>query len=179
MTNIKSCNILGNGPSRKSYSPNGLTNIGCKVPWAPAEFTIIKTLPVINKLISTPTLIPLATKLILLRTVFDYIIKNNFELHFKNRIADVYDLGLYELTNSVQDACLWVIKQGITEINIYGCDSYFGDTDLTDSYSHLEGTEHYLDKTAVEIVEEKMQSWKNQWEIIVTYNPNIKFNFIK
>jgi hypothetical protein len=180
---IKECNVLGNGPSRKSYVPNDLPSIGCKFPWTKVDITTLVCHNSVNSFVLSPNLIPDTTKILLKQKAYDYVIKNNYKEIVKDRI-----LGIYNSTNlrtsAGHDACLWMISQGYNKLNLYGFDHYFGDILCLDSYTENvtqkmpDNVKKAKDTGDIDWFKKRNNDWMNSWKVIASKYPNVELNFI-
>jgi hypothetical protein len=78
---------------------------------------------------------------------------------------------LPEYDSSGHVACSKLIELGYTEIDIFGCDSWF--EDVTDSYTHQFTDTRPKDRS------KHIVGWRKRWETIMAGNPEVKFNFIR
>ena len=169
------CAILGNGPSRSAYSPDKeyAYRIGCNIPWAVTDCTIIIDPDVVTawsfklELIKCPVWIsrvayrhsagvriqPTKVKM------RDWIEDNNLFLGIEPQ-PEHYSSG--------HIATMKAVQMGYKYIDLYGFDSYF--TDTMDSYTRL----HVVDKPMNHIIK-----WRGVWDKIIESHPDIKFNFIR
>ena len=159
--------LLCNGPSRSLFtSTNGYNYlIGCNVPWRQVDSTVVLDVGIVqnwwkNKLPLVPT----------------WFSEHAWrETKFKNReyFKDSF-LGLVkplpEYDSSGHVACSKLIELGYTEIDIYGCDSWF--TSNTDSYTHQYNDTRPID-TSKHII-----GWRNRWNTIIANNTEVKITFI-
>jgi hypothetical protein len=169
------CAILGNGPSRSAYSPDKEYDyrIGCNIPWAVTDCTIIIDPDVVTAwsfkldIIKCPVWLSRVayrhsdkvriqpTKV----TMRDYVEDNKLFLGIEPQ-PEHYSSG-HIATNKA-------IELGYKYIDLYGFDSYFEDT--MDSYTRL----HVKDKPMNHI-----KKWRGLWDKIIASHPDIKFNFIR
>jgi hypothetical protein len=181
---VSSCNILCSGPSKKSYVDNGLVNISCNVPWTKSEYTLIGDPVVVIKDLEINCIHP-ETKLVISNLCFQYLRAiNNFE-KIKHRVHSVYKIQetFIDLKRSTGHyACEWAISQGYNELNIYGCDNYFGDDLCIDNWSHDKNQPHYMENHNLQRPESDLQNrglkWRRHWSVLINKYNNVKFNFI-
>ena len=64
-----------------------------------------------------------------------------------------------------------MIRKGFTELDIYGCDSWFDPNNYWESH-----TNQFL-KEKKETEEGLGHSWNEEWKRMMALYPNIKFNF--
>jgi hypothetical protein len=183
---IKECNVLGNGPSRKSYIPNDLPSIGCKFPWTKVDITTLVCHNSVNAFLQSPHLIPDNTKILLKQKAYDYIMDNGYSDIFKNRILGVYKSHNLR-TSAGHDACLWMISQGFNKLNLYGFDHYFGDILCLDSYTTNAPNinlprnirnKDINDSKDLDWFKKRNTDWLDSWKVIAAKYPNIELNFI-
>lgn len=169
------CAILGNGPSRSLYSPDKEYDyrIGCNIPWAVTDCTVIIDKDVMVAwsknldLIKCPAWLTNSAYSISGRMFVDhpakylktYLKQNDFIKGFKQHIAE---------HSSGHLAAQIAIDLGYTEIDLYGFDSYYKNTMESYTLEHV--------KT---IPSNRVESWRNIWNGIISSNPNVVFNFIK
>jgi hypothetical protein len=183
---IKECNVLGNGPSRKSYIPNDLPSIGCNCPWCKVDWVIVADPEIIKKSIDDKLYIPSTVKILLGEGAYRILKSENLFDKIKSQVIGIYKHpirnGLKFTQSSAHFATEWMISQGFNKINIYGCDNYFGDLLNLDSYTHEPGTLEYKQNELVHDEQERIlrgKDWQKAWHIIINKNPNIEFNFVK
>ena len=180
----KSCNILCSGPSRKSYIDNGLVNIACNIPWTRAEYTVVGDPAVILKDIEV-NCISLDTKLVLSNLCVEWLKATNKFEQIKHRVHSIYKIqeNFIKLKRSTGHyACEWAISQGYNELNIFGCDNYFGDNLCIDNWSHEKGQSHYMENHNLKRFKEDLQirglKWRHHWSVLINKYNNVKFEFI-
>ena len=159
--------VLCNGPSRVAFNSALGYNyvIGCNIPWTEVNSTVVLDIGVVQqwhkrKLPNVPT----------------WFSEHAWrETKFKDRNYFLSSfLGLVkplpEYDSSGHVACSKVIELGYTEIDIYGCDSWFKPD--TDSYTHqyVDGRPQDRSKHIV--------GWRKRWETIITSHPEVKITFI-
>lgn len=159
--------VLCNGPSRIAFQDRARYNyvIGCNIPWTEVDSTVVLDIGVVAKwwqykLPNVPT----------------WFSEHAWrETKFKNReyFKETF-LGLVkplpEYDSSGHVACSKVIELGYTEIDIYGCDSWF--TNDTSSHTHK-----YLDTRPTD-TSKHVIGWRKRWESIINSNPDVKITFI-
>lgn len=168
------CAILGNGPSRSAYSPDKEYNyrIGCNIPWAVTDCTIIIDPDVITSwsfkldIIKCPVWLSKVayrhsdkvniqpTK----KSMRKYIEENNLFLGIQPQ-PDRYSSG--------HISTMKAIELGYKDLDLYGFDSYFRNE--MDSYTRL----HVKDKPMNHV-----ERWRKVWDEIIEAHPNVNFNFI-
>lgn len=162
--------LLCNGPSRILYNSDNNYDyvIGCNIPWASVDATVIMDIEVVHKIVSDN-----------LPTVNTFFGRDVWrELHHKTR--SLYDdkfLGIVDTKeshdNSGHLACRKLIELGYKKIDVYGCDSFTNiDNATTDSYTHK-----YID-TRFASDEFLISNWNKIWLSIIN-NSDVEINFIK
>lgn len=169
------CAILGNGPSRSAYSPDKeyTYRIGCNIPWAVTDCTIIIDPDVITAwsfkldIIKCPVWLSRvaysqtgAVRIQSTRVKMrDWIQENNLFLGIQYQ-PEHYSSG--------HIAAVKAIELGYEDLDLYGFDSYFNDT--MDSYTR----QHVKDNPMNHV-----EKWRRIWEKMIESYPDIKFNFIR
>lgn len=162
--------ILGNGPSRESYYNSDTQYdvvVGCNIPWTDVDFTVVLDEEVVQRWATEPTLINVPTyfsKHAWMET--DAIRKRDFfQPFFKGLVTP-----LPEYDTSGHVACSLLMKQGYTEIHVYGADVMFADT--LESRSHQFFKNHPDPDSNAHI-----KGWRNRWQKLVDENPQIRVEF--
>jgi hypothetical protein len=185
---LKEGNVLGSGPSRVSYIPNGLPTIGCNFPWTKVDWTLIFDHEPILKWLETPSVFPEGLPFIISWHCYDYLKKNKLLDKIESRIICVFkrynsNPNLEYPGNAGHYATEWMIKQGFNKLNLYGMDNYFGDLLCKDNFSHQLGAIHYIENIDANWSEEQLvkrgKDWQTVWKRIIKCNPQVEFNFIK
>ena len=159
--------LLCNGPSRSLFTSTDGYNylIGCNVPWRQVDSTVVLDVGIVqnwwkNKLPLVPT----------------WFSEHAWrETKFKNReyFKDSF-LGLVkplpEYDSSGHVACSKLIELGYTEIDIYGCDSWFKND--TESFTHK-----YIDSRSSDM-NKHISVWRARWYEMTGNHPDVDFNFI-
>lgn len=180
------CNVLGSGPSRKSYVPNNLPSMGCNIPWTKVDYLIISDEIVMEKICLDDMEIDF--KLILSEEAHSYLTKNNLLSKYENKIDSIFQgmRGLFSRKSCGHYACLTMISKGFTKLNIYGCDNYFGDNICLDNWVHNKENPHYISENSEfygprnnSQVYQRGLDWKKFWNQLIKKYPNVEFNFIK
>lgn len=160
--------VLCNGPSRKDFDGSVRYDyrIGCNIPWTKVDATVVLDIDVVDKWLKNK--IPNAP------TWFSEHAWRETKFKDRNYFKDSF-LGIVkplpEYDSSGHVACSKAIELGYTEIDIYGCDSWF--TDITDSYTH-----QYTD-TRPKDRSKHIIGWRARWNTIINANPNVVINFIR
>lgn len=200
------CNILGNGPSRKSYVPNGNFSIGCKFLWTDADLSVILDNCIIDTFIQQPELIPEPTKLVigvdnyfyakqtLTPEQFEYLTSRTIEYYKIDSPAQFCndpfpkDISLRlvptskfrKTLNTSHIAAELAIAKGYTKLNLYGIDNWFGDKTCMDSYIDIGELYGFkLEKSNMLNVEIKTFGWRQQWKYMINKYKHVEFNFVK
>jgi hypothetical protein len=163
--------LLCNGPSRELFTLKESYEffIGCNVPWTNVDATVVLDKEVIDKWAKNPDLIQCATYFSVDAWRYTDSIK-------KRDLFRPYLMGLvtpkFPYHSSGHNAAEILIKLGYTDIDIYGCDSYFSNTTQTYTRSIIT-KKHASDGSMKHII-----GWRNRWNEIIQNNPNIRLNFI-
>jgi hypothetical protein len=188
MTILKECNVLGSGPSRKSYIANDLPSIGCNFPWTRVDKTVIFDSAPIIKLLENNNLIPLETKIIISNYCYDCLISNKLYDSIKHRIDSIIkieSLSYQHFRRSTGHLAAEVmIYEGYNKLNLYGMDNYFGDLLCLNNFSHQEGADHYIENLNLKVYTEKEliirgDQWRKSWNYMIKKYKHVEFNFIK
>lgn len=168
--------LLGNGPSRKFYDPSKVYDfrMGCNIPWADVDATLILDENIVtlwNKdhdLIKVPAYISRKAWMYgdELKTFRPFILENNYLIELVDKIAKSFE-------SSGNVAARKLIELGYTELDIYGCDAAFT---ATHGYNTKSYTRDFINGT--DMVNNSYK-WKLEWDKLVKANPTVKFNFIK
>lgn len=159
--------VLGNGPSRTLFKDPQRYDyiIGCNIPWTSVHSTVVLDAEVVRYWIQH--------KLPTVPIYFSESAWRETRVKDRNYFIDAF-LELVkpyvDYDSSAHVACRKVIQLGATEIDIYGCDSWF--TTNTDSYTRS-FFEDSTDKS------KHVYGWRNRWQDIIDSNPNVKINFIR
>ena len=169
------CAILGNGPSRSLYSPSKQYDycIGCNIPWAVTDCTVIIDKDVMAAWSKNLDLIKCSVWL----TNSAYSISGRMFINHPTKYLKTY-LKQNNLVNGFKQhkvghssghlAAQVAIDLGYTEIDLYGFDSYFSNT-----------MESYTLKHVATIPDNRVESWRKIWNSIISSNPDVVFNFIR
>lgn len=155
--------LLCNGPSRILYQPDESYKyiIGCNIPWSKVNCTVIMDVGVLDKFNATS---------------FIYVSRKAWlecPMKVRNKligqISGMFDpYPEYDSTGHV--ACRRLLDLGASEINIYGCDSWF--INNTESYTH-----QYIDNRSADM-SKNVSVWRARWYELMAKNSHVKFNFI-
>lgn len=166
------CAVLCNGSSRFAFKSKQGYNyvIGCNIPWTEVDTTVIIDEEVVKYLANNPRLIRFAIKFSENAWRYtDGIKKRSYFVYHFDGLIKVPREPYY---SSGHAAVQLAIDEGYTEIDIYGCDSYF-DSGM-ESYTH-----QFVDSTSPDNHIRTLSAWKARWDYIIQKYPAIWFNFIK
>ena len=166
--------LLCNGPSRVLYTPSDEYTfvMGCNVPWTDVDATTVVDGEMIKRWAERHEIIQVPT----------YFSKDAWELaqkiddqFFKQWYAGLVKKEEY-YHSSGHNAAEALISLGYTDIDIFGCDSYFkkGTSSSTDEFVLREKGPNWQLRA-----HDKMIGWKIRWQTIQQQNPNVTLNFIK
>lgn len=181
---VGECNVLGSGPSRKSYIPNNLITIGCNIPFCRVDYNVVFDENVLLKILENPKCINEDAKYIISNITHE-VIKRDEKLKkfFEPKIDSLYKMMNGERKSSAHYACLAMISKGFNKLNIYGCDNYFGDRNCLDNWTHNIENPHYIpenlnNRLSKDTLFNKCESWNRSWHIMINQHPKVEFNFI-
>ena len=155
--------LLCNGPSRVAFKSELGYNyiIGCNTPWTKVDATVVIDYNVLDKVENPVNL---------------YCSRRAWrECPEKQRsrwigyLVKLFD-SLPEYDSAGHAAARILLEMGATEIDIYGCDSWF--LNNTESYTHK-----YVDSRS-DNMSKHVSVWRQRWYELMGQNPNVKFNFI-
>lgn len=155
--------LLCNGPSRVAFKPDLGYNyiIGCNIPWTKVDSTVVIDVKVLDKL-DQPV------KLYASRNAWrDCPTKTRDKLI--GYLVELFD-PLVDYDSTGHAAARVLLTLGATEIDIYGCDSWFEMN--TESYTH-----RYVDSRS-DNMSKHVSVWRSRWHELMGKNPQVKFNFI-
>lgn len=159
--------VLCNGPSRILYKNTGYDYIiGCNFPWTNVDSTVILDIQVVHKWLKDK-----------MQPVPIWFSRHAWrECHHRDRnYFKDYFLGLVDQQKDF-DSCghvatRKVIELGYTDIDIYGCDSYF--ENKIDSYTH-----QYVANISPKLIKQ-MEGWRKRWDALVESNDHINITLIR
>jgi hypothetical protein len=163
--------VLCNGPSRVDYRPSTEYNyvIGCNIPWTTVDATVVLDENVIERWSKQPDLIKVPVYFSRKAWMYtDEIKKRDFFIPYMIEIIDI----LPEFDSSGHNAVSCMIRKGYTEIDIYGCDSWFEQTIV--SYTH-----QYFKNLNPDDSKKHINGWRTRWNNIMAGSPEVKLNFIR
>jgi hypothetical protein len=173
--------LLCNGPSRFAYKePNDYNYVmACNIPWVDkVDGTVILDKGVARFIAGDISKIPKGCRLYLTLQASQILkgyshegVKLDQWLCSNNMFGDHVDT-LGKFYSSGHMAAVQLAKLGYSDIDVYGCDSYFDAT--VESY-----TWQYVDDLATEKTRsDRVLKWRENWNLIEK-NFNVKFNFIR
>jgi hypothetical protein len=166
------CAVLCNGPSKDLYIPSSEYGfvIGCNIPWTKVDATVILDEQVIRLWAKKPDLITVPAYFsVKAWAETDAIKKREFFRPFLIKMIT----PKYPYHSSGHNAVEQMIREGYTEIDIFGCDSYYSKI----ARSH---TRTYIKDGGVQDGDMKaILGWRERWKEIIDGHPEVTLNFIK
>lgn len=156
--------LLGNGNSRILYTPQPNRYdyvVGCNIPWTKVNSTVVMDVSVLDN-IDVPVKFYASRKAWL-------ECSNKSKDRLIGYLIGVFD-ALPDYDSAGHAAARQLIKLGATEIDIYGCDSWFDNN--TDSYTH-----QWIDSRSIDM-SKNVSVWRARWYELMAKHPQIRFNFI-
>ena len=155
------CAVLCNGDSRSLFTAPDRYNylIGCNIPWRQVNSTVIMDAGVLEKW-EIPCAFYASDR------AWRECRKRD---RFKDHLIEIFPARIDNPTSG-HAALQIVISLGATQIDIYGCDSWFSDD--TSSYTH-----QWVDDRATDM-SKQVRIWRQRWDAIISSNPDVKINFI-
>lgn len=168
-------NVLCNGPRRKYFTPNGLYTIGCNFPPIPVDATCIVDRNVIRSWVEGK--VEMLTKNFVLTRAAIETLNEKPSKEFISRPENAISiLGHFNLARNYYSSGHWaafaMIRLGYTELDIYGCDSFWEMNigSYTDNFIE-KGKPLHNPKFATE--------WRKSWHRLSREEgKGVKFNFI-
>ena len=153
--------LLCNGPSRVVFNSSLGYNytIGCNIPWTKVDSTVILDVNVLKK-IKEPV------RFYCSRSAWR---EQGDRERFVGYLIEIFD-PLVEYDTAGHAAARILLKLGATEIDIYGCDSWWQNN--TESYTH-----QFVDSRSIDM-NKHVSVWRQRWYELMGKNPEVKFNFI-
>lgn len=153
--------VLGNGDSRSLFTAADRYDylIGCNIPWRQVDATVVMDVNVLEKFLSP-------VRFYCSRNAWRQLHKNE---RYIGQLIELFD-SIPEYDSAGHAAARIAIKLGATEIDIYGCDSWF--TNNTESYTH-----QFVDSRSIDM-SKNVSVWRARWYEMFAKHPQIKFNFI-
>ena len=155
--------LLCNGPSRVAFQDRLRYNyiIGCNIPWTQVDTTVVMDVSVLDKMNNDVA----------------FFVSRKAWLECPTKHKDKLIGCLRGLFDPIPDydsaghaACRKLLELGATEIDIYGCDSWF--TNNTESYTH-----QFVDSRSEDMTK-NVSVWRARWYELMDKNPQVVFNFI-
>lgn len=166
-------NVLCNGPRMKYYTPNGLYTMGCNYPPVEVDATSIIDREVIRKW-ATGT-VEMRTNTVVLNRASLETLKEH-KRFFQLPENTIHILGTFNILRNYYSSGHWaamaMIKLGYTELDIYGCDSWW-DIDIG-SY-----TDNFIEKGKPNYNPKFVGEWRKSWHRMSREEgKGVTFNFI-
>lgn len=160
--------VIGNGPSRENYEDRGYDLIfGCNIPNSEIaiDATVISDTEIVYVLKNSPSLIkiPIIVSDKALEKLKQYKLNTRYQISATFKSLQGF--------NSAHYAALRLIDLGCTEIDIWGCDSYFsvvGDS-LTDIF---------VEPQPEDTKQKLIKNWRIVWDKIMKSHPDVMFTLI-
>ena len=166
------CAVLCNGPSRILYTPSAEYDfvIGCNIPWTKVDATVILDEEVIRLWAKKPNLITVPSYFsVKAWAETDAIKKRDFFRPFMINMITPKDPYHSSGHNAVEQ----MIHKGYTEIDIFGCDSYY--SKIAHSYTRT----HIKHGGVVDGDMKAIQGWRERWNEIIKNHPEVRLNFVR
>jgi len=165
------CAVLCNGPSRILYEPSteyGFV-IGCNIPWTKVDATVVLDEEVVREWAKNPDLITVPTYFsVKAWAETDGIKKRDFFRPFLIKTIT----PKYPYHSSGHNAVEQVIDKGYTDIDIFGCDSWFSSVGRSYTRTHIK------QGGIVDGDMRHIEGWRNRWKEIMDKYPEVTLNFI-
>lgn len=166
-------NVLCNGPRMQYYTPNGLFTIGCNFPPVPVDVTSIIDREVIR------TWAKGKVKMMTNKVVFNRAAIETYKecrKYFSQEENKIQILGTFDVIRSYYSSGHWaayaMIRLGFTELDIYGCDSFW--TTNIGSY-----TDNFIEKGKPLDNPKFAGEWRKSWNrLAMEEGKGVIFNFI-
>ena len=165
------CAVLCNGPSRILYEPSTEYGfiIGCNIPWTKVDATVVLDEEVVRAWAQNLDLITVPTYFsVKAWQETDVLKKRNL---FKPFLIQLIT-PKYPYYSSGHAAVEQVIAKGYTDIDIFGCDSWFSSVGISYTRTHIK------EGGIVDGDMKHIEGWRNKWQEIMDKNPNVTLNFI-
>ena len=159
--------VLCNGPSRSAYSPDTeyAYRIGCNIPWAEVDCTVITDEQLITAINKDRSILKYPI----------YISEEALDVARRYKINDLDILGQvdrHKYASSGHVAVQLAIDLGYKDIDIYGADAQFT--------NDIRGNIHsYTREFVKDVYSNGSGTWKLQWDQMVDNFKDVKFNFIR
>lgn len=167
------CAVLCNGPSRVAYkTPNDYDLvIGCNIPWTDCNFTVISDKALVDVWNANRDTIECDTYMG--TEAAEYAKQLDYEF-FNPKILGTLKIQSH-YHSSGHTAVELAMKLGYNDIDIYGCDAYFGKNPDSYTRQYIPINSPNQELRAVD----KMIGWRVRWQLLVDDNPQCRFNFIR
>lgn len=165
------CAVLCNGPSRILYEQSAEYGflIGCNIPWTKVDATVVLDEQVVRLWAKNPDLITVPTFFsVKAWQETDAVKKRDFFRQFLIKIVNIK----LPYHSSGHIAVEQAIDKDYTDIDIFGCDSWF--SEIGKSYTRT----HIKDGGIVDGDTRSIEGWRNRWKEIMDKHPEVKLNFI-
>ena len=165
------CAVLCNGPSRILYEPSTEYGfiIGCNIPWTKVDATVVLDEEVVREWAKNPDLITVPTYFsVKAWAETDGIKKRDFFRPFLIKTIT----PKYPYHSSGHNAVEQVIDKGYTDIDIFGCDSWFSSVGRSYTRTHIK------QGGIVDGDMRHIEGWRNRWKEIMDKHPEVTLNFI-
>jgi len=163
--------LLCNGPSREGFLSSDKKYdyiMACNAPWYNgANATVVIDDIMVRKWYENPELIECNAHFS--KKAWICAGEPQWRGFFEKRMISIIDVSP-DFDSSGHVACRILLKQGYTEIDIWGCDSWFDNTIA--SYTHNITPNLNPDDSPKHI-----KGWRDHWIKIVERYPNAKINF--
>jgi hypothetical protein len=162
--------VLCNGPSRARFQSRSQYEyvIGCNIPWTQVDATVVLDREIVDQYVKQPEL--LSSKIYFSRQAWQYtdsIRKRNL---FESVFAGIID-PKYPFYSSGHGALETIIRNGATDVDIYGCDSWFEYN--IDSFTHqYANTSFHNERKCID-------EWRIKWKAIIMKHPDVNITFIQ
>ena len=164
--------LLCNGPSRVAYKGREGYDyvLGCNFPWTEVDATTVLDIPVVEIWNKDRTVIP--CKAYFSEASWRTAKQLDEEFFTSKFINEVKVQTNWHSSGHVGAEIL--ISKGYTEIDVYGCDAWFGNADsFTRAFIPIDSPNRVLRAHS------KLIEWRLRWNILKEENPNVKLNFIR
>jgi hypothetical protein len=165
------CAVLCNGPSRILYGPSAEYGfvIGCNIPWTVVDATVVLDEQIVRLWAKNPDLITVPTYFsVKAWQETDAVKKRDFFRPFLIKTIN----SKYSYDSSGHNAVEQVIDKGYTDIDIFGCDSWFSEIGISYTRTHIK------DGGIVNGDMKHIEGWRNRWKEIMDKHPEVNLNFI-
>lgn len=165
------CAVLCNGPSRNLYVPSTEYGfiMGCNIPWTAVDATIVLDEQVVRLWAKKPDLITVPTYFsVKAWQETDAIKKRDFFRQFFIKTIN----PKYPYHSSGHNAVEQVIAKGYTNIDIFGCDSWFSKVGRSYTRTHIK------EGGIVDGDMRHIEGWRTRWKEIMDKHPEVTLNFI-